>query len=82
MKKLLLTVGLALWIAPQAALAAGVSSISEADITTDGNQAYKIVCTNGQEFRIWWSGGEWKDGWGAQGGQNRNLEEQAEYLCD
>ena len=62
--------------------AGGVVSITEADITSLGDQAYKIVCTNRNEYRIWWSDGQWKDAWGAQGGQNRNLEEQAEFLCD
>lgn len=60
---------------------AGVSSISKADITTSGHQAYKIVCTNGKEYRIWWASGQWYDGWGAQGGQSRNLNEQAAFLC-
>ena len=69
-------------LAATAAHAGGVASISEADITTNGYQAYKIVCSNGNDYRIWWADGQWYDGWGAQGGQSRNLEEQAEFLCN
>lgn len=64
------------------ALAGGVASITKADVTSNGHQAYKIVCSNGNDYRIWWADGQWYDGWGAQGGQNRNLEEQAELLCN
>ena len=79
-RQLALAVTIAL--AATAAHAGGVASITKADITSLGDQAYKIVCTNGNDYRIWWSDGQWKDAWGAQGGQNRNLEEQAEFLCN
>lgn len=64
-----------------AALAAGVASITE-DGSVDGNTAYQITCSDGDNFRIWNSSGEWWDGSGAQGGQSRNLDEQAQFLCN
>jgi hypothetical protein len=67
-------------LAATVAHAGGVASLSEADITTNGDQAYKIVSTNGNDYRIWWPDRQWKDASGAQSDQNRNLAEQAEYL--
>ena len=44
-------------------------------------KAYIITCNSGRTWRIWRSSGQWWDGRGAQGGQNRDLEQQAEFLC-
>lgn len=70
---------LALMVATPA-LAGSVSSISE-NGSVSGNTAYKIKCSGGQEWRIWRSSGEWWYGSGAMGGQGRNLNEQASFLC-
>lgn len=60
--------------------AGGVSGISK-NGTVSGNTAYKIQCSSGREWRIWRSSGQWWDGRGAQGGQYRDLNEQANFLC-
>lgn len=59
---------------------AGSVSISQND-SVSGTTAYKIQCSGGQEWCIWRSSGQWWDGRGAQGGQSRNLNEQASFLC-
>ena len=60
--------------------AGGISSISE-NGSVSGKTAYKIECTNGKTWRIWRSSDQWWDGRGAQGGQYRDLNEQATFLC-
>lgn len=59
---------------------AGVSNITE-NGSVSGNTAYKIQCSSGKVWRIWRSSGQWWDGLGAQGGQPRDLNEQASFLC-
>jgi hypothetical protein len=63
------------------AMAAGVSGISENGKSASGKTMYKITCTDGDSFRIYWADGQWYDGYGAQGGQSRSLNEQAAFLC-
>jgi hypothetical protein len=61
----------------------GVRSITDGGrVSGTDKRANKIVCNNGREVRIWWSNGQWYDWKGAQGGQYRNLQQQAELLCD
>ena len=79
MRKLTTVVTLSLMLASPS-FAGGVSSISE-NGSVSGNTAYRIQCSNGQSWRIWRSSGQWWDGSGAQGGQPRNLNEQAAFLC-
>lgn len=79
MKKLATVATFSLLMAAPA-YAGGVSSITE-NGSVSGNTAYRIQCTNGQSWRIWRSSGEWWYGSGAQGGQYRNLNEQATFLC-
>lgn len=49
--------------------------------SASGKTAYKITCPNGQVKRIWRVGNEWWDARGKQGGNSRNLQRQAEFLC-
>jgi len=60
---------------------AGVSNISENGSSASGKTAYKIKCTSGRDWRIWRANGQWWDGSGAQGGQSRDLNAQAKFLC-
>ncbi|WP_420567320.1 hypothetical protein [Thalassovita sp.] len=61
----------------------GVRSITDGGrVSGTDKRASKIQCNNGRTHRIWRSSGQWWYGSGAQGGQNRNLQEQAEFLCD
>lgn len=78
MRKVILTITLAL---SSTVALAGVSSISENGESASGKTAYKIACLDGREWRIWNSDGEWYDGFVAQGGNSRDLNEQAEFLC-
>lgn len=73
--------GVALVLTAGASIAAGVSGISENGKSASGKTMYKITCTDGKSFRIYWADGQWYDGYGAQGGQSRNLNEQAAFLC-
>ncbi len=56
-------------------------SITESGTSASGKTAYKITCPSGRDFRIWRSDGEWWDAFGAQGGNSRNLNQQASFLC-
>lgn len=58
-----------------------VGPIVESGKNTSGKTTYKFRCAGGREWRIWFSDGEWWDGLGAQGGNSRNLTEQANFLC-
>jgi hypothetical protein len=60
---------------------AGVSNIEESGTSSSGKQAYTITCSDGRERRIWFANGQWYDSLGAQGGNYRDLNEQAEFLC-
>lgn len=75
-----LALGAALAVIATAGVA-GVSSISEDGRSASGKTMYRVSCTNGQSYRIYWSDGQWWDGYGAQGGQSRSLNEQAAFLC-
>lgn len=60
---------------------AGVSSIQKDGRSASGKTVYKVTCTSGKTWRIYRSNGQWYDGIGAQGGQSRDLNEQAAFLC-
>lgn len=60
---------------------AGVSNIQKDGRSAGGQTMYKVTCTSGKTWRIYRSSGQWYDGRGAQGGQSRDLNEQAAFLC-
>jgi len=60
---------------------AGVSGIQEDGRSASGKTMYKVTCSSGKTWRIYRSSGQWYDGTGAQGGQSRDLNEQAAFLC-
>lgn len=70
-------------LAANSAVAAGVTSISENGTSASGATIYKITCSTGNEYRIYWSDGQWfEGGLGAIGGQSRDLEQQAAKVCE
>lgn len=76
-----LAAGLA--VMTSAALAGGVASITEDGTSASGKTMYKVTCSSGSEYRIYYADGEWYEGgMGALGGQSRNLEEQAAVVCN
>ncbi len=61
---------------------AGVSGVENAGTSASGKSMYKVTCTNGNSYRIYRSGGEWYEAsLGSIGGNNRDLNEQAEVVC-
>lgn len=60
---------------------ANVSGIREDGRSASGKTMYRVSCANGKTWRIYWANGQWYDGVGAQGGQSRNLQQQAAFLC-
>lgn len=63
---------------------AGVSSIKEYGNKSDtGETMYEVTCTSGKTGLIYWHNDQWYHSFlGNMGGQNRNLNEQAELFCD
>lgn len=56
-------------------------SIQNDGSSASGKPAYSIGCPSGRNFRIWRSDGQWWDARGAQGGNSRSLDDQANFLC-
>jgi hypothetical protein len=80
MLKKIATVVIAVTMLAQPAIA-GVSGIQQDGRSASGKTMYKVTCSSGKTWRIYQSSGQWYDGTGAQGGQSRNLNEQAAFLC-
>lgn len=72
-------IDLALSITPALACVSSISN--DGSVSGTNHAASKIKCSNGKEWRIWRSSGEWWGGHGAQSGQGYNLNEQASFLC-
>lgn len=74
---------LALTIAATPAFAGAVANIEEDGTSASGASIYKVTCSNGSEYRIYWADGQWYEGGlGAIGGQHRDLEQQAAKVCE
>ena len=65
----------------QPVLAGSVVNIQENGRSASGKTMYKVSCSSGRSWRIYRADGQWYDGTGAQGGQSRNMNEQATFLC-
>lgn len=62
--------------------ARGVASVnSDGRVSGTNITASRVTCNNGSSRRIWYQNGQWWDLYGAQGGDSRSLQEQAEFLC-
>ena len=81
MKHSIIALATLLSLAAFSTSAASVSGISENGRSASGKTMYKVTCSDGSSWRIYYSGGQWYDGTGAQGGNSPNLNEQAAFLC-